>query len=239
MNKKFSGRINDKMYTDEDAFIKDLEQVQGNYSVEYSYEEVSESQEPQQTKPESNSESGLRKIFKDFSEREVGLESFNQLKQDIIKHFEKIDDSSLEKDLNILIGEAQELFTDLFAIEQSIEHNEKLLAETQKQLAVYEEQLSVAQRNVEDYTKKADSLKKSCEKEREGLKSWKDLYNFMIDISDEITQWIDENLLKKQCKCDCGCECDNKHKDCTCKKQPVKPSWMPDNHFNLLKEIFG
>lgn len=247
MNKTFYGRINDKEYTDQQEFLKDLQQLQEVSNVVYKYtetptvESTSTSVQPDKTEEDRSTQSMLQNLFIDFTKNAIEDESsFARLKTDIIRHFNHVDDELIEQDLAILKKEMNSLRDSLVKFNDSCNHNKNVLAKEQYQLEKLNKQLVNIQRLYDEQLKKVDSLQYTCDKGDRGLVMWEDLYNFMEDTSKEVQQWVDENLVKEikpeQPVCEkCGKKCD----ECQCKASAGKPDWMSQGYYNLLKEIFG
>lgn len=246
MNTTFYGRINDKEYTNQQEFLNDLQNAQEVTNMEYRYTEVPQSAQVEKVVEDKSTESCLVTIFRNFAKTSIDQPetAFEQLKNDIIEHFDNVDDEFIESDLKILQDEMKELCKDLVQLEKRHKHNANVLEQEQIELDKLKQAL-------ENQTKKVESLKATCEKETHGLELWSDLHEFMVEISQEAQDWIDEYLHKVTPGCDNNCHCDKD--DCNCgdekccdkcqhgesKENFSKPDWMSQGYFNLLKEIFG
>jgi DNA repair ATPase RecN len=236
MSKTFYGRINDKEYTSQDEFLKDLENVQGSYNVEY---KINSTEQPVQEQVEKSTTSGVHTIFGDFvnklnNENQPMSELIYQLEDDICKHFSEVDDELIERDLQILNNEIKDLQRTLVNIEKDRDAHVKSLKENQSRLNNYQRKLDDYKNLVEESIKYNNRLQDSINKFNNTLDNWKHLHDSMVSLSKEVDSWIYENMRDKWEKRDKKCD------DCQCnKKQPKKPEWMSDNYFNLLKEIFG
>lgn len=245
MNTTFYGRINDKEYTNRQEFLNDLRNAQEVTNVEYRYTEAPQSAQVEKVVEDKSTESRLVTIFKNFANTAVDQPetAFAQLKNDIIEHFDNVDDAQIKNDLKILQKEMKELSQDLAQLEKGHEHNVNVLEQEQQELDKLKQAL-------ENQTKKVESLKVTCDKESRGLKLWSDLHEFMDEVAQEVQDWIDEHLDQEvpvcdNCHCDrdnCNCgdkKCDRKCQQGESKENFSKPDWMSQGYFNLLKEIFG
>jgi hypothetical protein len=249
MNTTFYGRINDKEYTNRQEFLNDLQNTQNVTNVEYRYAETPQSAQVERViEDKSTEESKLTKIFKDFANThhesaDAAFEAFEQLKCDIMEHFENIDDEFIKRDLKILQDEMKELGQDLARLEEGHKHNIDVLEREQQEL----DELT---KHFENKIKKVESLKSTCEKELRGLELWSDLNEFMIEVAQDVQDWVNENLDQEAPVCDnchrdrdnCNCgdkKCDGKCQQGESKEKLSKPDWMSQGYFNLLKEIFG
>ena len=230
---RFYGRVNDQEFENVNDYNKAIVRAINDGDLKNAtsrtwVEEVAEDPKPQ-------NESELYKIFKDFSSKPQGdeasmLESFNEFKDKIHNHFDNVDDSFIESDLKLLNKEIVDLQNALAPIKKSREQRKNTLSTLQYNL-------NSAQRAVEEYTARIAELQSTINTDEQTIETWNDLCDYLLDVSEDVKTWIDENLHQEEKTCEkCGTKCD----DCKCEnKQFTKPVWMDTNHFNFLKEIFG
>jgi hypothetical protein len=254
---KFYGRVNDQEFNNVNDYNKAIMRVMNDGDLKSAtsrtwIEKVEDTPEEQvevkknvtQQEPVN---SGLQEIFAKFAKKFLENESdFESLKKDIVNHFNCVDDSLIESDLEILDKELHSLNKTLRDAQNNNSNNEIELANARKALEANTTKLKELQSIVDKQTANVEKLQVSYDKECQGLKMWSDLYDFMFEISQEVGYWIDEHLKEDQPKevCEkCGkplndCKC-NKDEDCKCDKDLKKPSWMSNSHFNFLKAILS
>ena len=236
MNKTFYGRINDKEYTNQNEFLNDLQNLQGaNYNVEY---RMNSTEQPAQEQVEKSTTSSVDTIFGDFVNKlnngnQPMSELIDQLEDDICKHFSEVDDELIERDLQLLNNEINDLQRTLVNIERDRDAHVRSLKESESMLNKYQRKLDAYKNLVEESIKHNNQLQDNINKFNNTLDNWGRLHDSMVSLSKEVDVWIRENMVDTCEKC--GKKCD----ECQCKKEVKKPEWMSDNYFNLLKEIFG
>lgn len=216
---KFYGRVNDQEFENvidyNKAIIRAIDE--GNLQNATSRTWVEEVQEIKEVKEESKKNT-LRCIFEDFknTQHKDLKTAFINLKEEIDEYLIDAKPEDLQDDLALLEAEKKDFASSLVNIEENLKRK---CFELQK----LREQLNIQKAEV-------DSLEEICKKEEEFLYPWQDFHDYLNDATQDVQSWIKEYTQPKQDDCN-GC--------CKSSKDLKKPSWMDDNYFNLLKEIFG
>lgn len=217
---KFYGRVNDQEFENVNDYNKAIVRAMNDGNLKNATsrtwtEEVQEIIKEVKEDPKKNTLRGILEDFKNTQHKDLKT-AFINLKEKIDEYLIDAKPEDLQDDLALLEAEKQDFRSSLVNIEETHKRNCLELQKAQEQLNI---QIT-----------KVNSLEETCKKEEELLNPWLDFYDYLNDATQDVQDWIKEYTQPKQEECN-GC--------CKSLKDLKKPSWMDDNYFNLLKEIFG